>query len=72
VPMVLVSDVLGRGSQPYVLASQGTSREGHHDGCGAAWRECRCNARLSERSRRSSRGRDNDDGDEVVLDEAKR
>jgi hypothetical protein len=71
-PVVLVPDVLSRGPQPYVPASQGTSREGLHDGCGAALWECRRNARLSERSRRSSRGRDDDAGDEVVLDEAKR
>jgi hypothetical protein len=68
---VLVPDVLGRGPQPYVPASQGTSREGLRGGCGAARRECRRNARLSER-RRSNRGRDDDAGDEVVLDEAKR
>jgi hypothetical protein len=72
VPVVPVPDVLGRGPQPYVPSSQGTSREGLCDGCGAARRECRRNARLLERSRRSSRGRENDVGDEVVLDEAKR
>jgi hypothetical protein len=75
VPMVPVPDILGRGPQPYVPASQGTNREGLCDGCDEARRECRCNTRLSERSIRSSRGRDSEfprSGDEAVLDEAKR
>jgi hypothetical protein len=68
VSVVLVPDVLGRGPQPYVPASQVTSREGLRDDCGAA----RHNAWLPERSRQSSRGRDDDAGDKVVLDKAKR
>jgi hypothetical protein len=69
VPVVPVPNVLGRGPQPYVPAFQGTNREDLRDS--AARRGCQRNAQLSERSRRSSQGRDDDAGDEVVLDEAK-